>query len=89
MSLSPTHRDLDKAYQRAKFTTDVCPHNGDGWYYLSLIQQKLNMPKREIDFSLERAERYESSALTQKIDPFAISAPQDDVKTDALCAHKR
>lgn len=70
LALSPSGPLLEKVYERAKFLTENCPQNGDGWYYRHLIEKRLNRPAADINFSYRKAEAYEAPALKAGLNPF-------------------
>lgn len=77
LALSPSGPQLERVYERAKFLTDNCPQNGDGWYYRHLIEQRLNRPAADISFSLRKAEYYEAPAFKTGLNPLLTQKPPD------------
>jgi len=77
LALSPSGPLLERVYERAKFLTDNCPQNGDGWYYRHLIEKRLNRPAADIGFSLRKAEYYDAPALKAGLNPLLTQKPPE------------
>ena len=58
--------------QLLKHANELCTSLGDGWYYRSLFERRLNQTAKA-DYSLRNAQKYGSDALAEGIDPFAIA----------------
>lgn len=82
LALSPSGQLLEKVFERAKFLTDNCPQNGDGWYYRHLIEKRLNKPPADVNFSYRKAESYEAPALRAGLNPFLTRRPPEQAAED-------
>lgn len=70
-----SNREAEDGLQLLKHALAVCNSDGDAWYYRSLFEQKLNQSAKA-DYSLEKAREWKSEAMEQKLDPFAVAAPE-------------
>ncbi len=66
--------EAENGLQLLKHAVAVCNSYGDAWYYRSVFERKLNQTARA-DYSLQKAKEWNSQALEQKLDPFALAAP--------------
>ena len=70
-----SNREAEDGLQLLKHALAVCNSDGDAWYYRSLFEKKLNRTAKA-DYSLEKAREWKSEAMEQKLDPFAVAAPE-------------
>ena len=70
-----SNREAEDGLQLLKHALAVCNSDGDAWYYRSLFEKKLNRSAKA-DYSLEKAREWKSEAMEQKLDPFAVAAPE-------------
>ena len=66
---------LEDADQLLKRAIELCSDFGEAWYYRSLVEGKLGHAQLA-NYAMRQAQLFPSDALSDRIDPFVLSAPR-------------